>query len=132
MWVDGCSDAKVDYVPLYRATKRTTFTALREAGVSRDEVQALARHRDPRTVEVYDLTSDQRRKRALDSLDELEQRGQQSDNRRKRVAKLRKSPDSLKSPREKVVGRQGLEPWTLGLKARTIRSRASRRASRAQ
>jgi integrase len=48
--------------------KNTTLTALREAEVSRDEVQALARHRDPRTTDVYDLTDDQRRKRALSTL----------------------------------------------------------------
>jgi integrase len=89
VWVDACSDAEVDYVALYRATKHTTFTALREAGVSRDEVQALARHRDPRTVEVYDLTDDQRRKRALKSLDELERRGQQSENGSRRYVSPR-------------------------------------------
>ena len=78
LWVDACADAEVDYIPLYRATKHTTLTALREAGVTRDEVQALARHRDPRTVEVYDLTDDQRRKRALSSLEKLEQLGRQT------------------------------------------------------
>jgi hypothetical protein len=55
MWIAACEAAEVEYVPLYRATKHTTFTALREAGVSRDEVQALARHRDPRTTDIYDL-----------------------------------------------------------------------------
>jgi hypothetical protein len=80
----------VKYVPLYRATKHTTFTALREAGVSRDEVQAPARHRDPRTTDIYDLDDDQRRERALSTLEELEQRGRQSGVRGKRVAKLRK------------------------------------------
>ena len=69
------------YVPLYRATKHTTFTALREAGVSRDEVQALARHRDPRTTDIYDLDDDQHRRRALASLDRLEARGRQTGDR---------------------------------------------------
>ena len=61
--------------------------------MSRSLLNSL-RHRDPRTVEFYDLTGDQRRKRALNSLEELEQRGRQTSARRKRVAKLRKSPDS--------------------------------------
>jgi hypothetical protein len=117
-WIAGCEAAEVEYVPLYRATKHTTFTALREAGVSRDEVQALARHRDPRTTDVYDLDDDQRRKRALSTLEDLEQRGRQSGVRGKRVAKLRKSAKPRRSPPGKRVGRQGLEPWTLGLKER--------------
>ena len=99
----------MEYVPLYRATKHTTFTALREAGVSRDEVQALARHRDPRTTDTYDLDDNQRRKRALSSLEELEARGRQSGDRGNRVAKLRKSAKSRRSPPGKSVGRQGLE-----------------------
>ncbi len=117
VWLAG-EAAEVEYVPLYRATKHTTFTALREAGVSRDEVQALARHRDPRTTDIYDLDDDQRRKRALTALEELERRGRQSGVRENRVAKLRKSAESRRSPPGKSVGRQGLEPWTLGLKAR--------------
>jgi hypothetical protein len=54
--------------------KHTTLTALPEAGISRDEVQALARHRDPRTTDIFDLDDDQRRRRALASLDRLEER----------------------------------------------------------
>jgi integrase len=113
LWQDACDAADVTYIPLYRAMKHTTFTALREAGVPRDEVQALARHRDPRTTDIYDLTDEQRRRRALDSLEQLEQHGRQSGDRRKRVAKLRKSPDSLKSRRVKRVGVVGFEPTTL-------------------
>jgi len=90
----GPTSADGSHVPLYRATKHTTFTALREAGVSRDEVQALARHRDPRTTDIYDLDDDQRRQRALASLDRLEARGRQTGDRGKRVAKLRKSAKS--------------------------------------
>ncbi len=81
VWIAACEAAEVEYVPLYRATKHTTFTALREAGVSRDEVQALARHRDPRTTDIYDLDDDQRRRRALASLDRLEARGRQTGDR---------------------------------------------------
>jgi integrase len=55
MWIAACEAAEAEYVPLYRATKHTTLTALRESGVSRDDVQALARHRDPRTTDIYDL-----------------------------------------------------------------------------
>ena len=98
--------------------KHTTFTALREAGVSRDDVQALARHRDPRTTEIYDLDDAQRRRRALSSLEELERTGRQTGAKGSRDPRPRKPPDPLKSSREKLVGRQGLEPWTLGLKAR--------------
>jgi hypothetical protein len=39
-------------------------------------------------------------------------------------------PDSLKSPRDKVVGRQGLEPWTLGSSAGTAPERAGEYAAR--
>jgi hypothetical protein len=41
LWIAACEAAEVEYVPIDRATKHTAFTALREAGVSRDEVQAL-------------------------------------------------------------------------------------------
>ncbi|HEX5064692.1 MAG TPA: site-specific integrase, partial [Myxococcota bacterium] len=92
LWIAACDAAEVDYVPLYRATKHSTFTALREAGVSRDDVQALARHTDPRTTDQYDLVQDRRRRRALDGLAELERRGRQTGARKKRVAELRKSP----------------------------------------
>ena len=102
----------MEYVPLYRATKHTTFTALREAGVSRDEVQALARHRDPRTTDIYDLDDDQRRQRALASLDQLEARGRQTGDRGKRVAKLRKSAKLRRSPPGKLAPREGIEPPT--------------------
>jgi hypothetical protein len=119
VWVDACEAAGVEYVPLYHATKHTAFTALRDAGASRDEVQALARHRDPRTTDVYDLDDDQRRKRALSALEELEERGRQTGVKGNRVAKLPKSAKSRRSPPGKDVGRQGLEPWTLGLKERT-------------
>ena len=30
VWLAGCEAAEVEYVPLYRATKHTTFSALRE------------------------------------------------------------------------------------------------------
>ena len=80
--------------------KHTTFTALREAGVSRDDVQALARHRDPRTTEIYDLDDDQRRRRALSSLEELERNGRQTGARGFRDPRSRKALDSLKSRRE--------------------------------
>jgi integrase len=100
VWMEACETAEVDYVPLYRAMKHTTLTALREAGVSRDEVQAMARHRDPRTTDVYDLDDDQRRKRALLRVEDLEQRGRQTGDRGKRVTPLRKPPDSLKSRSE--------------------------------
>ncbi len=110
VWIAACEAAEVEYVPLYRAMKHTTFTALREAGVSRDEVQALARHRDPRTTDIYDLDDDQRRRRALASLDQLEARGRQTGDRGKRVAKLRKSAESRRSPPGKVAPRGGIEP----------------------
>jgi integrase len=110
VWIAACEAAEVEYVPLYRATKHTTFTALREAGVSRDEVQALARHRDPRTTDIYDLDDDQRRQRALASLDQLEARGRQTGDSGKRVAKLRKSAKSRRSPPGKLAPRGGIEP----------------------
>jgi len=103
----------------------------RQSGATSYEVEALARHRDPRTTRIYDLTNDKRRKSALDKFDEPK-RGAQTRARLKRVTKLRKSPDSLKSRRAKDVGRQGLEPWTLGLKGRRIRPRARTRARRPQ
>jgi site-specific recombinase XerD len=106
IWSAACTRAGVEYVPIYRAFKHGSFTALKEAGASHEEVQALARHRDPRTTNRYDLTDDQRRRRAMDRLTAIERR-QQSANRRKKVAPLRKSSKSFKSDSE--IWRPGRE-----------------------
>jgi len=95
IWAAACKKAEVPYIPPYRSTKHSSFTALREAGVPRDEIQALARHLDPRTTDIYDVSDDQRRRRAMGKLAKIERttvRQQQE-----RVAQLRKPPDSLKS-----------------------------------
>jgi integrase len=112
LWIEACETADVEYLPLYQAMKHTTLTALRDAGVSIDDVQALARHRDPRTTEIYDLRDDARRKRALEKLDEME-RGRQTGDRRNRVPKIRKPPRSRRSTSQDLVGVVGFEPTTL-------------------
>jgi integrase len=73
LWLAACKAAGVDYVPIYRAMKHTSFTALAEAGVPKEDIRALARHRDERTTERYLLEDDVRRGRALSRLGELEQ-----------------------------------------------------------
>ncbi len=61
--------------PLFRAIQHTTSTAPRKAGVPRDEVESLARHRDAPTTETYYLGGDGRRRRARSALEEPEERG---------------------------------------------------------
>ena len=89
--------------------KHTTFTALREAGVSRDDIQALARHRDPGTTDIYDLSAEARRGRALDALDQLE-RGRQTGDRTQQSSKTRKPVKLLDSRPGSMVGVVGFEP----------------------
>ncbi len=115
LWIAACDAAEVEYIPLYVATKHSTITALREAGVPLDEAQALARHRDPRTVgRYYDLTDDQRRKRALDSLERVEDEARrQSAARKNRGSKSRKPAKLLTSRPGSMVGVVGFEPTTL-------------------
>jgi len=81
--------------PANRSPSTQDSPRLREAGVPRDEIQALARHLDPRTTDIYDVSDDQRRRRAMGKLAKIERttvRQQQE-----RVTQLRKPPDSLKS-----------------------------------
>jgi len=113
LWTAACAFAEVEYIPLYRAMKHTTLTALREAGASIDDVRALARHRDPRTTDIYDLDDDQRRRRALASLDRLEERGRQTGDRTQRGSKSRKPAKLLTSRPGSMVGVVGFEPTTL-------------------
>jgi integrase len=114
LWTAACAAAEAEYIPLYRAMKHTTLTALREAGASIDDVRALARHRDARTTDIYDLSDDARRSRALDALDQLE-RGRQTGDRTKRGSKSRKPAKLLTSRPGSMVGVVGFEPTTLPL-----------------
>ena len=60
-------------MPPYHATKHSSLTALVESGVAKEDVRALARHRDERTTDRYLLEDDARRRRAMERLEELEQ-----------------------------------------------------------
>jgi integrase len=73
IWRAACAGADVDYVPPYRATKHSSLTALVEGGASKEDVRALARHRDERTTDLYLLEEDARRRRAMARLEELEE-----------------------------------------------------------
>ena len=73
-WRRACEDAEVPYVPLYRALKHSPGTALLEAGLSREDLQAAFRHRSVGTQLAYDVASDARRQRATGKLVELVQR----------------------------------------------------------
>jgi integrase len=72
IWIAACGAADVEYVPLYRAMKHTSLTALVEDGVAKEDVRALARHRDERTTDRYLLQDDARRRRGMERLEELE------------------------------------------------------------
>ena len=67
-WRDACTDAGVSYVSLYPALKHSPGTAMLEAGVPLEHVQALYAHRSERTVRIYDLGGNQRRDAGLDAL----------------------------------------------------------------
>ncbi len=74
LWEKACEVAKVDYVPVYAATKRSGLTALSEAGISIDDVQAMGRHADARMTREYVVEDDQKRKRASEALAEMIER----------------------------------------------------------
>ena len=82
-------------------------------------LRALARHRDPRTTDrFYDLDDDQRRRSAMRRFQEIQPDGRQMGDTRKRDTQPRNCAKSRRSPPRRRVGRQGLEPWTIGLKER--------------
>jgi integrase len=68
VWRDACTTATVPYISLYRATKHSGLTALSEAGYSLEDVQAMARHKDARTTQIYILDDDKKRARAAEGL----------------------------------------------------------------
>ena len=70
-WKLACDQAEVPYVSGYRALKHSSGTALLEAGLSREDIQAAFRHSSERTQLAYDIQNDQRRKRATDALVDL-------------------------------------------------------------
>jgi integrase len=74
IWLAVCTAAEVDYVSPYRSTKHSSFTWLHEDGVPKEDIQALARHRDPRSTDRYVQEHDARRRRAMERLEELERR----------------------------------------------------------
>lgn len=76
-WRIACKAAGVSYVPLYRSLKHSPGTALLEAGLSREDLQAAFRHRSVNTQLAYDLDSDVRRQRATGKLVELVERERQ-------------------------------------------------------
>lgn len=70
-WRAACARAKVVYVSMYRALKHSPGTALLEAGLSREDLQAAYRHRSERMTMVYELEDSRRRQRATQRLEEL-------------------------------------------------------------
>ena len=70
-WHRACGLAGVEYVPVYRALKHSAGTALMEAGLSREDLQAAYRHKSARMTMVYELDDARRRARATAKLEEL-------------------------------------------------------------
>jgi len=70
-WRLACERAQVPYVPVYRALKHSPGTALLEAGLSREDLQAAFRHKSARTTTIYELENTQRRERATAKLEEM-------------------------------------------------------------
>ena len=71
-WRRACEVAGVPYVSVYVALKHSPGTALLEAGtVSREDLQAVFRHRQVGMQLAYDVENDQRRDRGVEALVEL-------------------------------------------------------------
>jgi len=70
-WRRACESAQVEYTGPYFATKHSPGTALLEAGLSREDLQAAFRHRAANTQMFYDVEDDARRARATSKLAEL-------------------------------------------------------------
>ncbi len=71
IWKRASTDAGVEYVPPRDALRHGGATALAEAGVALEEVQALLRHSDLATPQRHELVKDSaRRTRGLEHLAE--------------------------------------------------------------
>ncbi len=71
IWRAACKKAKVEYVSVYPATKRSGLTALSEAGFSIEDVQAMGRHKNSAMTREYIVEDDQKRARAAEGLQQL-------------------------------------------------------------
>lgn len=71
IWRKACEKADVKYVPLYAATKRSGLTALSEAGLSMEDIRAMARHKNAEMTREYIVEDDQARARAASTLHKL-------------------------------------------------------------
>jgi hypothetical protein len=71
IWRAACKKADVKYVSLYSATKRSGLTALSEAGLSMEDIRAMARHKDSSMTREYIVEDDQKRARAASALHKL-------------------------------------------------------------
>ena len=71
IWRKACKKAEVEYVPLYPATKHSGLTALSEAGVSIEDIQALARHKSQEMTRQYVVYDDKKRARAATALQRM-------------------------------------------------------------
>lgn len=71
LWVKACSDADVDYVPLYAATKHSTLSELARAGVSLEDLQNLTRHKSVETTRLYLSDYDERKAETVELRDRL-------------------------------------------------------------
>ncbi len=72
IWKRASTDAGVEYVPPRDGLRHGGATALAEAGVALEEVQALLRHSDLATTQRHDWVKDSaRRIRGLEHLAEM-------------------------------------------------------------
>ena len=71
IWRAACEAAKVEYVAVYAATKRSGLTALSEAGLSIADIQAMGRHTAERMTREYIVDDDAKRDRGTTLLEQL-------------------------------------------------------------
>ena len=74
MWLRATKVSGLPWVPLYRATKHTQVSALREAGISIDDIVEQCRWTSAEMMENYDRAKDERRDAVVVKLGELAQK----------------------------------------------------------
>ena len=70
-WATACEKAGVPWVPPYRAMKHTQVSALRDAGLSIEEIVDQYRWTSAGMLEHYDEAKDARRGGVVARLDEM-------------------------------------------------------------